>query len=212
MRHAVSSLKIRLSVAVGTSIADRPPQSGGTVARSGLRMMPTFPPSPLSFRTAGFPQYGWKAGISDGAFPRHQRLKPAPGIRQLRHGLHPSFAHLIVRIACPALCRAEDSSMRRHWSWVLLRPRGPRSGPGSSVPVHRRLIGPIRPTRRHIAISPSLRLIRDAFAVRERLGDPRVVPSFRCTFLLDMPSSMPPGRSKSVSSSSPISILAFAEI
>ena len=205
--HALDSVD-----AVGTSIADRPPQSGGTVARSGLRMMPTFPPSPLSFRTAGFPQYGWKAGISDGAFPRHQRLKPAPGIRQLRHGLHPSFAHLIVRIACPALCRAEDSSMRRHWSWVLLRPRGPRSGPGSSVPVHRRLIGPIRPTRRHIAISPSLRLIRDAFAVRERLGDPRVVPSFRCTFLLDMPSSMPPGRSKSVSSSSPISILAFAEI
>ena len=33
------------------------------------------------------------------------------------------------------------------------------------------------------------RLIRDAFAVRERLGDPRVVPSFRYTFLPDMPPS-----------------------
>jgi hypothetical protein len=33
-------------------------RSGRTVARSGLRMMPTFPPSPLSFRTVGFPQYG----------------------------------------------------------------------------------------------------------------------------------------------------------
>jgi hypothetical protein len=32
-------------------------------------MMPTFPPSPLKFRTAGFPQYGFKAGISDKAFP-----------------------------------------------------------------------------------------------------------------------------------------------
>src|SRR5450756_2594195 len=31
-------------------------------ARTGLRMMPTFPRSSLSFRTAGFPQYGWKAG------------------------------------------------------------------------------------------------------------------------------------------------------
>jgi hypothetical protein len=31
------------------------------------------------------------------------------------------------------------------------------------------------------------RLIRAAFAVRLRLGDPRVVPCFRCTFLLDMP-------------------------
>jgi hypothetical protein len=29
-------------------------------------MMPTFPRSPLSFRTAGFPQYGWKADLSGG--------------------------------------------------------------------------------------------------------------------------------------------------
>jgi hypothetical protein len=47
-------------------------RSGRTEARSGLRMMPTSPRSPLSFRTAGFPQYGWKAGLSDGAFPRHR--------------------------------------------------------------------------------------------------------------------------------------------
>ena len=32
-------------------------------ARTGLRMMPTFPRPSLSFRTAGFPRYGWKAGI-----------------------------------------------------------------------------------------------------------------------------------------------------
>jgi hypothetical protein len=37
------------------------------------------------------------------------------------------------------------------------------------------------------------RLIRDVFAVRERLSDPRVVPSFRCTFLPDMPPSPTPG-------------------
>ena len=43
--------------------------SGRTEARTGLRMMPTSPRSPLSFRTAGFPQYGWKAGLSGGAFP-----------------------------------------------------------------------------------------------------------------------------------------------
>jgi hypothetical protein len=35
----------------------------GTKARTGLRMMPTFPSSPLKFRTAGFPQYGFKAGF-----------------------------------------------------------------------------------------------------------------------------------------------------
>jgi hypothetical protein len=32
-------------------------------------MMPTFPSPPLKFRTAGFPQYGFKAGLSDEAFP-----------------------------------------------------------------------------------------------------------------------------------------------
>jgi len=32
-------------------------------------MMPTFPRSPLSFRTAVFPQYGCKAGFPSGAFP-----------------------------------------------------------------------------------------------------------------------------------------------
>ena len=36
------------------------------------------------------------------------------------------------------------------------------------------------------------RLIRDAFAVRERLGDLRVVPSFCCLFLPGMPPSMTP--------------------
>ena len=44
------------------------------------------------------------------------------------------------------------------------------------------------------------RLIRDAFAVRERRGDPRVVPSFRCTFLPDMPPSPTPGSPDIVSS------------
>jgi hypothetical protein len=56
-------------------------RSGRTEARTGLRMMPTSPRSPLSFRTAGFPQYGWKAGLSGGAFPSPSQLKPAPGIR-----------------------------------------------------------------------------------------------------------------------------------
>ena len=44
------------------------------------------------------------------------------------------------------------------------------------------------------------RLIRDVFAVRERRGDPRVVPSFRCTFLPDMPPSTTTGSPYIVSS------------
>jgi hypothetical protein len=42
------------------------------MARSGLRMMPTFPLPSLKFRTVGFPQYGFKAGISGAAFPATQ--------------------------------------------------------------------------------------------------------------------------------------------
>ena len=38
--------------------------------------------------------------------------------------------------------------------WFYHYPRGPRSGPGSAVPVRHHLIDPIRPTRGHIAISP----------------------------------------------------------
>ena len=44
------------------------------MARSGLRMMPTFPLPSLKFRTAGFPQYGFKAGMSDKAFPGNAAL------------------------------------------------------------------------------------------------------------------------------------------
>ena len=40
------------------------------------------------------------------------------------------------------------------WRSLLLHPRGPRSGPGYSVPDRHHLIGPIRPTRGHTAISP----------------------------------------------------------
>jgi hypothetical protein len=42
------------------------------MARSGLRMMPTFPSPSLKFRTVSFPQYGFKAGISDKAFRSEQ--------------------------------------------------------------------------------------------------------------------------------------------
>src|SRR6476620_1163411 len=73
--------------------------SGRIEARTGLRMMPTFPRSPLSFRTASFPQYGWKAGCPSGAFLGGRRLKPAPGIRHPPSSLHPPFVHFVVAAA-----------------------------------------------------------------------------------------------------------------
>src|SRR2546426_12578851 len=44
-------------------------RSGRIEARTGLRMMPTSPRSPLSFRTAGFSRYGWEGGLFDGGLP-----------------------------------------------------------------------------------------------------------------------------------------------
>jgi hypothetical protein len=55
------------------------------------------------------------------------------------------------------------------------------------------------------------RLIRNAFAVRERLGDPRVVPGFRWPFLPGMPLSMTPGSSIIVMVQFSDADMAFAE-
>jgi hypothetical protein len=143
----------RINVKVATASANHT-ESGRIEARIGLRMMPTFPRSSLSFRTAGFPQYGWKAGFPSGAFPDRQRLKPAPGMRRPTSGLHPPFVRPRSHNGCSALRRAADSIAHRLGGSLLLRPRGPRSGPGYSVPVRHHLVGPIRPTRRHTAISP----------------------------------------------------------
>jgi len=129
-------------------------RSGRTMARTGLRMMPTFPSSPLRFRTAGFPQYGSKVGLSDVAFPCTTRAKPAPGL--------PSRCAVCTRPSCSPRRTCGLRSAPQHaarWSTAARAdsspyPRGPRSEPGYAVPVHPRLIGPIRPTRGHSAISP----------------------------------------------------------
>ena len=62
-------------------------------------MMPTFPSSPLRFRTAGFPQYGSKAGLSDGACPHVEPVKPAPGMPGAAWSLHPPFVLSVVDLS-----------------------------------------------------------------------------------------------------------------
>ena len=64
-------------------------------------MMPTSPRSSLSFRTAGFPQYGWKAGFPSGVFLDRQQLKPAPGMHCPSSSLHPPFVHAVVNVIIP---------------------------------------------------------------------------------------------------------------
>jgi hypothetical protein len=162
------------------------------VARTGLRMMPTFPLLPLKFRRADFLRYGFKAGLSDGAFPSMARSSPRA---------------VCIRPSCPSLaCRVPrteprdrarlDTSVR---AVPPLYPRGPRSGPGSSVSVHPHLIDPIRPTRKHSSTSPLAaytRCLRCASAHElRRLGDPRVVPCFRWQLCVGMSSSGIPGSS-----------------
>ena len=78
-----------------------------------------------------------------------------------------------------------------------LCPRGPRSGPGCVVPVPHRLIGPMRPTRRHVVISPPCGLYTPPSLcwLGASLGPPRVVPSFRIPFPLSLSPSYVPGES-----------------
>ena len=72
-------------------------------------------------------------------------------------------------------------------------PQGSSLGSGLCCPGPSSLNRPHPPHSRARPDFAAWRLIRDAFAVRERLGDPRVVPGFRCSFHPDMPPSMTPG-------------------
>ena len=75
-------------------------------------------------------------------------------MRRWMPGLSTPFVHLVANIGYPVLCRAADSIMHRHEVGYPTDPRGPRSRLGFAVPARHHLIDPIRPTRRHIAISP----------------------------------------------------------
>jgi hypothetical protein len=78
---------------------------------------------------------------------------------------------------------------------ILRLPQGSSLRFGLCYPDPSTLNRPHPPHSRAHRDFTARRLIRDAFAVRERLGNPRVVPSFRCLFLPDMPSSTTPGSS-----------------
>ena len=71
-------------------------------------MMPLFPLPSLKFRTVGFPEYGFKAGMSDGAFPSQRPLKPAPAYAiALAVCIHPSHGRG-VSSETPVLSREDD--------------------------------------------------------------------------------------------------------
>ena len=101
------------------------------------------PSSPLKFRTAGFPQYGFKAGLSDRAFPggaiaSHQF---ASVVRALR-------GHRVPSLNVEAL----GSVWHRHSSGLS------RSAPGALAPVRvilSRSINAYRPHPTHSQAHPN---------------------------------------------------------
>ena len=91
--------------------------------------MPTFPLPSLKFRTARFSQYGFKAGLSDGAYP--------DDASRASLGLPPSFALLAAYDGSP-FCAGGRCALKH------LRSNGfCRSTPGALAPVRVLLSRPI---------------------------------------------------------------------
>ena len=157
------------------------------MARTGLRMMPTFPSSPLKFRTAGFPRYGFKAGLSAGTFPR-----AAPTCRALPVCILPSCPPLSAFHSPLCVGAAVRSSTAIQAANAAL-PQGPSLRSGFCCPGPSSLMRP-HPTHSQAQHDfAALQLIRPAFAVRFRLGHPRLVPCFHRAFFLNMSPSTTPG-------------------
>ena len=101
-----------------------------------------------------FPRYGSKAGLSDRAFPDPLRLSLLPAFPLADPVcLHPSCSPQQhgVSVQCRSPPAQWSTAMRATYIALL---QGPRSGPGYVVLAHHHLIDPIRPSRRHTAISP----------------------------------------------------------
>ena len=81
-------------------------------------------------------------------------VKSAPDIPAVSASLHPPFVHSVIQRFSRTVS-GRGTIVHRHEVGSPTNPRGPRSCPSYAVPVRPRLTGPIRPTRRHIATSPS---------------------------------------------------------
>jgi hypothetical protein len=146
--------------------------------------MPAFPSPPLKFRTAGFPQYGFKASLSGATCrpaPRRTESAYTRPVPRRASRLSSPFARVRSRRSDQAL-----SPDRVRTFCVPLRER-PRlstpgvlgSGPSCVVPDHQCLLRPHPPVPQARDDFAAWPFIRRAFAVRVRLGDPRDLPYFR---------------------------------
>ena len=109
-------------------------------------------------------------------------------------GLCPPFAHFVTfRYSRAVSGRPFDRAPP--WRWGSPPPQGSSLWCKLCCLAPSSLNRPHPPHPRAHCDFTAWRLIRNAFAVRERRGDPRVVPGFRCPFLPNMPSSLTPGSS-----------------
>ena len=110
-----------------------------------------------------------------------------------RVSLHLPFVHSASYTCCPARCQDREPSGALPFEEIN------SSTLETLAPVRvvvSRSINAYRPHAPHSRAHPDFTvfpLIRDALAVLVRLGDPGVVLCFRCSFLVDMPSSQTPG-------------------
>jgi hypothetical protein len=135
-------------------------------------MMPTFPSPPLKFRTVGFPQYGFKASMSDRACRPRGPVKRVPRIPRSPKTFTLPFAHGDHRPTHLAQRPGQGGLVGGRCL------RGPASLPQGSLapagvvlsPALHAYYDPIRQSRRHAATSPSLQ----AYTPRRRCaGTPR---------------------------------------
>ena len=134
--------------------------SGRAMTHSGLRIMPTFPLPSLKVRTADFTGYGFKAGVSDRAFPVRRILRVGRFAIVLRA---PDFL-----VGSP-FCAGGRCALKHLRSSGLYR-----STPGAFAPDRVLLFRSILtcgPTRRHIPISPLSGLYKMPLLFTLRLGD-----------------------------------------
>src|SRR5439155_781290 len=114
----------------------------------------------------------FEAAVIRFASGSHARL--APRLHPPRTPSHPSGRPPSVGARRVRTARAPRAGARLSTPGVL------GSGPSYVVSVHRRLLRPHPPVSRARCDFTAQPLIRSAFAVRERLGDPRNLPYFHC--------------------------------
>ena len=148
-------------------------------------MMPTFPSSP-KIPYGGFSPVrlqGWR--MSRCLRERRPQSRPL--------GLHPAFVPTAASVRSPLCVGERCAHKHRHSSGHAALPQGPSLRSGLCCPDPSTLIRPHPPHSQAQCDFTALQLIRPVLAVRFRLGDPRLVPSFHCSFFLNMSSSTTPG-------------------